>query len=100
MDITDFYYGNYGAFKKEIVTLKRLCQIGSENPTFVENENFVEKSQNQDLLDITEYNRYYVIFQNRIIWKIMVRNVSPLCLIHSQNAECTVYLMFTVSFKN
>ncbi len=71
-DITNFYFINYGAFTREFVSLKRLCQIGPENLTFRENR---PKSG-------PFYHGYYGIFYNRKLRKITVRNVPPGTLGH------------------
>ncbi len=51
-DITDVYFEKYGAFTREIVTLKILSQIRPyyKNPNF-----FVEHHPNWDLMDIIEF---------------------------------------------
>ncbi len=61
MDITDFYYGNYDAFTKEFVTMKRLRQIRPKKPYFCG-----KIAQNQEYL-ITDITEYYKILQNFII---------------------------------
>ncbi len=65
-DITNFYYGNYGVFTREFVTLKILSRIRPKNPTFGG-----KSAKNWDILlwklqnltDITEYCRYYGILR-------------------------------------